>query len=251
MRVGYKIIGPAALLATFLLWTYQGKETAEDAAETPPAPPLPTAAAAAVPARTLEAMQAVVARPVEEPAEEPAADHHSFSGGGRPAGGEGAAGGGGPVARRGAVPELSLDLGGHDAEDVAAHYGLVLAAHSRAAGALIGVFSGQRLVPLKQEELGHYAGRGRSAAGVRDGYEKTAAAARQSGRDFDDIGLLYLVPRALDRDWTRWQEDVVVRAGYVPGQVRVVRARYGAGMRLEALGLELRDGRVVRLGADG
>ena len=258
MRSVYTI-GPVVLLAAFLVWLYRGNDAVQEKEAAPDPPKAPTAAAAAVPASTLEAMQAVaaapvaapVAEPVDEPAEEKPADH-SFSGGARDIGAGDRQQGTGPArTHRGRVPELSLDLGGHAAEKVAAHYGLVLAAHSRAAGALLGVFSDGRLVPLKQDELARFAGRGRSAAGVRDGYEKMAAAARQSGRDFDDIGLLYLVPRALDRDWTRWQQDVVARAGYAPGQVRVVRARYGTGMRLEARELELRDGRVVRLGADG
>jgi hypothetical protein len=174
---------------------------------------------------------------------------HSFSAGRPAVGGQQPAGE--VLERRGQVPELSVELAGHDAGRVAAHYGLVLAAHSHRAGALLGAFDGGRLVPLPEKQLAAYASRGRSAEGLKDAFELVAAAAHQSGRDFDDIGLLYLVPRAVDSRWTQWQRKIVQQAGYRLEQVRVVRARYGVGMRLEVRALELHDGKVVDLEVRG
>ncbi|NKB68520.1 MAG: hypothetical protein GKR89_15775 [Candidatus Latescibacteria bacterium] len=189
------------------------------------------------------------AKPTAEP--EPAVSHR-YSGGGptekgpgertvikarpRPA-----------VVRTGAVPELAIDMEGHSSEQVARHYGLVLAAQAYSAARLLGIFAEGQLVPLEQAALDRFARRGRSAAGVRDEFALRRRVAQQSGFNFDDIGLLYLVPRQVDRTWQTWQEEVVGAAGYTFAEVAAVRAGYGANLALEARALVLVDGTSVAL----
>lgn len=147
----------------------------------------------------------------------------------------------------GHVPQLRIDLAGHDPARAAEFYGLVLAAHSIGDNALLGVFSQGRLQPLSAAELRRYASRGRSADGLPDIHERIAAVADRTGRDFDDIGLLYLVPLDVDRAWTAWQRQIVDAAGYSFENVQIVRAAYGPDLQLQARALVLRDGRTVPL----
>ena len=154
---------------------------------------------------------------------------------------------GGRIERKGQVPELAIELDGQNPWTVAAHYGLVLAAQSFAANAIIGVFEEGTLVPLPRDRLIGFAARGRSADGVKAALALREQAALQTDRPLEDIGLLYLVPHRVDQQWLAWQHRVVEEAGYTFAEVGEVQASYAADLSLAANALVLNEGRTVAL----
>jgi hypothetical protein len=154
---------------------------------------------------------------------------------------------GGTIEKKGWVPELAIELDGQSPWTVAAHYGLVLAAQSFAAHAILGVFEEGKLVPLPRDRLIGFAARGRSADGVKAALALRQQAALQTDRPLEDIGLLYLVPRRVDQQWLVWQRRVVEEAGYTFAEVAQVQASYAADLSLAAHALVLNEGRTVAL----
>ena len=257
------VVASAVVLA---VWMLPPASPPHPEAAPTPGPPRPLATQA-MPPQLVARMRDLVQRPPVEPRAQPqparAAAHtyeppdgpaapppasYRYSGGGPTEKGPGGPGPQRPpVVRTGAVPELAIDLQGHSSEQVARHYGLVLAAQAYSADRLLGVFADGQLVALEQASLDRFAPRGRSAAGVQNEFVLRRRAARQSGFGFDDIGLLYLVPRQVDRAWQDWQEDVVGAAGYTFADVAAVRAGYRADMSLEARSLMLVGGASIAL----
>ena len=147
----------------------------------------------------------------------------------------------------GTIPSLSIDLAGHSSEQVACHYRLALAVQSFEAQVLLGIFVEDQLQPVSAADLAHYSDRGRSADGLENAFALKGRIATQSGRSFDDIGLLYLVPKEVDDDWVAWQRQVIAQAGYTFGEVEHVKARYAKNLALEAYALVLKQGRTIHL----
>ena len=149
--------------------------------------------------------------------------------------------------QNGAIPELVIDLGQHTPQAMARQYGLVLAAQSFAANTLLGYFDEGQLKGLSPQALTQYASRGRSAAGLADEFTFKHRAAAASGRALDDIGLLYLVPLQVDRQWTAWQRQIVENAGYHLVEVAAVHARCAANLDLQPGHLVLKEGGTIAL----
>lgn len=162
-------------------------------------------------------------------------------------GGETAAPGGAEEDRKGVIPELSVDLAGLPPERVAEHFGFMLAVQSYADRALIGRVADGRIEPIPGSDLSRYATRGRSARGVEDEFALRRRIAEAVNRPFDDIGLIYLVPKSIDQVWTAWQKKTLQQAGYAMKEVSRVEARYRTDFSLEALALVLKTGQRIPL----
>jgi hypothetical protein len=151
------------------------------------------------------------------------------------------------VDQDGTIPSLSIDLAGHSSEQMARYYHLALAVQSFEAQALLGILIENQLHPVAPTDLAQYSSRGRSADGLQDAFDLKGRIATQSGRAFDDIGLLYLVPKKVDDGWIAWQRQVVTQAGYTFGEVEEVKARYAENLALEAYALVLKQGQIIHL----
>ena len=164
-------------------------------------------------------------------------------------GGETAAPDGADQAQEGVIPELSVDLSGMSPEQVADHFGFALVVQSYKDKALLCKITDRRIEPLPGLELGRYATRGRSARGIENEFMLRRRIAEALDRTFDDIGLIYLVPKSIDQIWINWQKMTIKRTGYVMKDVSRVEARYRMDFSLQGLALILKSGQRIPLEA--
>lgn len=145
----------------------------------------------------------------------------------------------------GAIPDLDIDLAGHDIAAVMRRYGYVPAVKSR--DRLLGKIAGERFVPLSPAELAGFARRGRAAQDYAPVEKWRAKIAAQLGTAPQDLEFLFLVPLATESLFVAAQRQALDAMRQMPENVAYMRGHFDANLQLVIDEITRRNGETLRL----
>lgn len=131
----------------------------------------------------------------------------------------------------GEVPELTIELGSQQLENIAQRFGYLLVAVTDEA--IVGKIIGGELQPITQAEIDQYSRRGRDASVIQEYDRLITGVANHINVKRSDIRLYYLVPIQVENRFIEFQIQEIRNAGLKPDQVRLMIARYTMNTDLE------------------
>lgn len=133
----------------------------------------------------------------------------------------------------GQIPELTIELNGHNIRDIAEHYGYVLILMTK--DKILGTVKDGELKQLDQQFLSNFANRARAAEISTD----ILPIIKRLQQHLDQpIRAVYLVPKQVEEQFIRTQLQAIREADLTPNEVHLVTAKYLDDYSIEVIKIQ-------------
>lgn len=144
----------------------------------------------------------------------------------------------------GTIPDLAIDLAGHEYHEVINRYGYVPAVKTR--DRLLGKIVDDRFTPLVAGELRRFARRGRAAHDFPPVVRWRPRIAAQLNLAENELEFLFLVPVASESLFVAAQRAALAAAGAPPESIAFMRGHFDQDLKIVVDELVTRGGEVIR-----